>query len=253
VRRAGLLLPLAMAGAGCHDKPVIPAAQAPIELAMISIPAGTVSMGSTDGDDDERPVHDVAVAAFAMQKTEASVSEYARCEAAGACTKTPQEAYCNEGEKAREAHPINCVTYAQATAFCAWAKARLPTEAEWEYAARAATRRKYPWGDAAPDAQLLCWDGRKSDLGVGKRRSTCETGAHPAGASPFGVLDLAGNVWEWTSDLYSRDYNSPRVGPKRVVRGGTWYSYDPADVRATLRFREREDKPDYGVGFRCAR
>jgi formylglycine-generating enzyme required for sulfatase activity len=258
VKRGAHAFALALVGVGvgsvgCHNKAAPPPIPSPIELAMVPVPEGTFSMGSAEGDEDERPVHAVHVAGFAIQKTETRVAEYARCEAAGACTKTPEMPYCNEWEKDRAAHPMNCVTFAQATAFCAWAQARLPSEAEWEYAARGANGGKYPWGNAGPDATCLCWDGHKSDLGLGKRRSTCEAGSHPAGASPFGVLDLAGNVWEWTSDLYSRDYQSARIDVKRVVRGGTWYSYDPADVRATLRFREREDKADYGVGFRCVR
>jgi formylglycine-generating enzyme required for sulfatase activity len=237
----------------CHAK-VDPLASepSPIDLAMTAIPEGAFQMGSSDGDPDERPAHEVRMPSFRIGRTDVTVAEYGKCEAAGACTKTPAKPYCNEHEAGREAHPINCVTWAQASAFCAWARARLPTEAEWEYAARGGDRRRYPWGGDAP-AKQLCWDGRESELGLGKRRSTCAADAHPDGAGPFGTLDLAGNVWQWTSDLYSRDYASPRTGPKRVVRGGTWYSYDPSDVRATLRFQIREDKEDYGVGVRCAR
>lgn len=250
--RVRATLAVLAACAGCHDKSVTPTAPCPVDLGMTPIPEGTFMMGSVDGDSDERPVHDLHIQPFALARTDVTVAQYRACEAAGACTKTPVKPYCNEHEPAHEMHPINCVTWAQATAFCTWAQARLPTEAEWEYAAHGGERRRYPWGDQTPTKQL-CWDGPASELGLGKRRSTCPVDAHPAGAGPFGTLDLAGNVWQWTSDLYSRDYASPRTGPKRVVRGGTWYAYDPSDVRTTLRFQVREDKEDYGIGVRCAR
>jgi len=251
VRRIAVVAVIACC-AGCHAKSEPPPSPSPIALIMTPVPDGTFMMGSVDGDSDERPVHDVHVAAFTIERTDVTVAEYRKCEAAGACTKTPAKPYCNEHLPSRDAHPINCVTWAQAGAFCAWAKARLPTETEWEYAAHGPDRRRYPWGNDEPAAQL-CWDGPASDLGQGKRRGTCAADMHPASASPFGALDLAGNVWQWTSDLYSLDYASPRTGPKRVVRGGTWYSYDSGDVRTTLRFQMREDKEDYGVGMRCVR
>jgi formylglycine-generating enzyme required for sulfatase activity len=189
---------------------------------------------------------------FHMQRTLVSVAEYRACEATGACNPTAEKSFCNEHIRGREAHPLNCATWLQARTFCAWARARLPTEAEWEYAARGTDGRRYPWGNDVP-ARQLCWDGEASDLGRMQRRSTCSVEAHPSGASPFGLLDMAGNLWQWTSDLESEGYGERRDGPKRIVRGGTWYGYDAKDVRATLRFRERETIADYGTGFRCAR
>jgi formylglycine-generating enzyme required for sulfatase activity len=209
-------------------------------------------MGSNDGDRDEQPVHKVNVDTFRMQRTLVTVAEYRACEAKGPCTVTAEKPFCNEHIDGRHAHPINCVTWHQASAFCAWARARLPSEAEWEYAARGTDGRRYPWGNDVP-AQQLCWDGKASDLGMMQRFGTCTVESHPTGASPFGLLDMAGNLWQWTSDLTSEDYDGRREGPKRVVRGGTWYGYDAQDVRATLRFREREGIEDYGTGFRCAR
>jgi formylglycine-generating enzyme required for sulfatase activity len=248
------LAALALTGFGCKHRRAqrTPRTPPPIALEMIAIPDGRFAMGSDDGDSDERPVHDVSIGAFSMQRTLVTVAEYAECEAKAACTPTPAKSYCNERLAGRERHPMNCVTWHQAAVFCAWAHARLPSEAEWEYAARGKDGRRYPWGNAPP-ARQLCWDGRDSDLGMMNRRSTCPVDAHPAGASPFGLLDMAGNVWEWTSDLMSSGYGSARTGPKRVVRGGTWYGYDAQDERSTLRFRERDGVEDYGTGFRCAR
>ncbi len=244
-----LLLAVPLASLGCKHRRT---RRAPIALSMVSIPGGAFAMG-TDADADAKPVHPERVASFAMQRTPVTVLEYRACEAKRACTSTPEKPYCNEHEPDRERHPINCVTWGQAAAFCAWAGGRLPTEAEWEYAARGSDGRMYPWGSKHPAKTLLCWDGKNSDLGMMKRRSTCPVDAHPGGASPFGLLDMAGNVWEWTSDLYSDAYDAPRTGPKRVVRGGTWFGYDARDVRSALRFRERPDIEDYGTGFRCAR
>jgi sulfatase modifying factor 1 len=223
-----------------------------IVLDMVQVAEGTFAMGSNDGDDDERPVHDEHVPAFSIGRTEVTAAQYRACVASGACTKTPAKPYCNESIAGHESHPINCVTFAQAAAFCAWAGARLPTEREWEYAARGADGRRYPWGDARPAAQL-CWDGPGNDLGLGKRRSTCPVGSYAAGATALGVQDMAGNVWEWTADFYSDDYASRGAGPLRVTRGGTWFGYDARDVRSSLRFRVKPEAENYGIGVRCAR
>ena len=219
---------------------------------MVWIPEGRFDMGVA-GEREATPVHEEHVSGFWMQRLPVTVAEYAKCQAMGVCTGTPEKPYCNEHEPNRLNHPMNCVTWEQAKAFCGWAGARLPTEVEWEYAARGTDGRRYPWGDEKPSAARLCWDGKDSDLGMMKRRGTCAVGAHPAGASPFGLLDMAGNVWEWTVDLYSETYDADRLGPKRVVRGGTWFGFDARDVRSGYRFKERPDIEDYGTGFRCAR
>lgn len=250
VPRGALLIALAVTLVSCkhrHGRH-----RAPIALPMVAIPAGAFAMGSEEAGRDAVPVHEERVASFLMQRTLVTVADYRLCEEKGRCTTTPDKPYCNEHIPGRDRHPMNCATWDQAAAFCAWAAARLPTEVEWEYAARGTDGRRYPWGSAPPRTQL-CWDGKESELGMMKRRSTCPVDAHPAGASPFGLLDMAGNLWQWTSDLYSEAYDAPRIGPKRVVRGGTWYGFDARDVRATLRFRERPDIEDYGTGFRCAR
>ena len=218
---------------------------------VVAIPAGGFLMGSTHGDEDETPVHRVQLDAFAIQRTEVTVSAYRACVAAGACSATGGEPYCNAGRARSEDHPINCVDWDQARAYCAWVGMRLPSEAEWEYAARGTDGRTYPWGESSPMSQL-CWDGPGSELGLGRRRGTCAVGTHPAGRSAFGVDDMAGNVWEWTSGAYSPAYDQPPT-QFRVVRGGTWFGYDRHDVRSSLRFRVDAKARDYGIGFRCAR
>ncbi len=218
---------------------------------LIGIPAGEFLMGSTHGDDDERPVHRMDLAAFAIDRTEVTTGAYRECIAAGSCTPAGHDPYCNAARAKSDDQPINCVDWDQARTYCAWRGMRLPTEAEWEYAARGTDGRTYPWGNSRPSSQL-CWDGPGSDLGRGRRRGTCAVGTHPAGRSAFGVEDMAGNVWEWTADAYSPAYDQPPTD-LRVVRGGTWFGYDRSDVRASLRFRVFSTTSDYGIGFRCVR
>jgi formylglycine-generating enzyme required for sulfatase activity len=221
-----------------------------VSPSMVAVPAGDFLMGSNDGDDDERPEHRVEVASFAIDRTEVTVRAYRACVTDGTCSPAGTDPYCNGARAHRDEQPINCVDWEQAARYCTWRHQRLPTEAEWEYAARGRDGRMYPWGDARPAGQL-CWDGQGSDTGAGKRRGTCKVGAHPAGRSAFGVDDMAGNVWEWVADFYTPAYGAPPTD-LRVLRGGTWFGYDRADVRSSLRFRTNSTARDYGIGFRCA-
>ncbi len=206
---------------------------------MVFVPGGTFWMGSAagEGDADERPRHRVTLSGYCMDRTEATMSTYQACVAAGACTAASTGGDCNAGVAGRENHPANCIDWEQSVAYCRWRGATLPTEAQWEYAASGGGTRRYPWGNTAPDGQL-CW----------RQSRTCEVGAYPASASREGILDLAGNVWEWTSDWYSA-YTATQ-GPSvqnptgaatgtarvyRVYRGGSWDDYDPARVRARVR------------------
>ncbi len=219
---------------------------------MVSIPAGAFLMGNPDGegDPDEHPQHRVSVAAFAMDVTEVTVAAYARCVSAGACAAAGSGQYCNAADPGRANHPVNCVDWSQATAYCGWAGKRLPTEEEWEYAARGTDGRKYPWGNAPPGASL-CWSGEGNDLGRPNRRSTCPVGSYPAGV--FGLKDMAGNVWEWTSSGYSDGYDKGRVDGRRVHRGGGWNDNYPSNVRSPDRGAGTPTYRYYNLGFRCAR
>lgn len=242
--------------------PMAWAAAPRVEGGMVAIPAGDFMMGSEDGEADEKPVHRVHVNGFSMDVTEVTASAYQACVSAGGCTPATTvdwlgitedlralfDPFCTGGKADRSNHPINCVSWDQATAYCGWAKKRLPTEEEWEYAARGTDGRKYPWGNDAPGGRL-CWNRWSSKEG------TCAVGSYPAGRSPFGLQDMAGNVWEWTASGSSDDYSKNRTKTARVYRGDGWIDDDGSGAygRAANRARGTPSDRYYSVGFRCAR
>lgn len=250
---------------------------------LIAIPGGSFMMGSVDLDADEKPVHRVTVASFRLDETEVTVAQYRACVSAGECeaqrtvhgawyeknggTEKWSEATCNYGKGDRDRHPMNCVDWSNATNFCRWANKRLPTEEEWEYAARGGDGRKYPWGDTAPSAKLLnacgseCvgWANRTLDSSWSSMYSaddgwptTAPAGSFSRGDTPQGIHDLAGNVWEWTASRYCPYDNASCSEEMRVDRGGGWGNDDASDVRAANRGRDSPSARNYDLGFRCA-
>jgi len=249
---------------------------------MVEIPPGSYLMGADDGDADEKPVHQVTVAGFCMDRTEVTVTMYEDCVHRSLCSPAWTTAdwpgieedaqdfdsqFCNGARPGYGDHPINCVDFNQAETYCRAVGRRLPTEEEWEYAARGTDDRTYPWGNTPPDASLLNALGPEC-AAMGERmgrpgwkpmfsdsdgwESTAPVGSYPAGASPFGLLDMAGNVWEYTSSDYSQDYSSERSDDKRVIRGGGWGYGDPAFVRTTNRGKNPPEYRGADLGFRCA-
>jgi formylglycine-generating enzyme required for sulfatase activity len=224
-------------------------------VAMIHVPAGTLLMGDAAGEADERPPHRVAVAAFDLDRDEVTAGAYAECVAAGACAKPRRPA-------ADPAAPATWVSWRDADAYCRWTKRRLPTEAEWERAARGDDNRAYPWGNS-PDCT-------RANFGNYQGEGRCpKNPGHPIPAgttgldSPFGARDLAGNVWEWVADAYdaryyarspARDPRGPAPGanPRRVLRGGACCSMFGLP-RAANRLAFPPDYADDDIGFRCAR
>lgn len=253
---AVLLLAPGVASSAVNDKGERSDGLAGMEL----LSGGAYTMGAATKIWKRISKNAVTVAPFLLDVTEVSVGAYRECVQSGKCSaahttvdwpgisRLHQErmsAFCNWGKTDRENHPVNCVDWNQATAYCAWAGKRLPTEEEWEWAARGAERgTTYPWGDEAPGSQL-CWDGEGSDLGKGKRKSTCPVGSYPRGDSPDGIKDLAGNVWEWTSSLGD--------GPTRVLRGGPWHMDLPPLFTASYRLWCDPGSRFSFSGFRCAR
>ncbi len=224
---------------------------------MVYVPAGDFRMGSAadepNAHGDEQPPTQLHMEAFWIGRYEVTNAQYARCVAAGAC-QPPQEldscardSYYDDPEFAN--YPVTDVTWHQALAYATWAGGRLPTEAEWEYAARGPNGSIYPWGNEPPTDALLNYNGNPD---------TTEVGSYPQGASWCGALDMAGNVWEWTQGLYrAYPYNATdgredlTTAGSRVVRGGS-YADDANGVRSA--FRHEYNSTDYhcSKGFRIA-
>jgi eukaryotic-like serine/threonine-protein kinase len=223
---------------------------------MVLIPAGEFTMGSNDGDSDEKPSHTVYLDTFWMDKFEVTNALYKKCMDTGKCSR-PSETKSSTrssyyGNSQYDNYPVIYVSWNDANAFCAWAGKRLPTEAEWEKAARGTDARTYPWGNNFDRNLLNSSEGDKSD--------TTAVGSYPGGASPYGIMDMAGNVWEWVADWYSDNYysSSPRnnpTGPSSgqypVVRGGSWLHIS-IYARASGRFTYKPDSRYINLGFRCA-
>jgi formylglycine-generating enzyme required for sulfatase activity len=239
-----------------------------LDGSMVYVPAGEFVMGSDAGDVDESPQRRVYLDAFEIDKYEVTNVQYQRfLRATGRDapqswagrfvhllpTRSPDwqgETYPPD----ETLHPVAGVDWQEAAAYCAWVGKRLPTEAEWEKAARGTEGWVYPWGDT--------WDASKANTREAGAGYTQPVGSYPAGASLYGALDMAGNVWEWVADWYDRTYYhyAPQRNPpgppagtgERILRGGAWDSW-PAQVRTSYRNATHFFGPNFRVGFRCAK
>jgi len=243
-----------------------------------------------------RPAHRVTLRGFCLDAREVTVGQYTACVKAGDCAPAHHEAHfaaeaneagdgasvalhgamCNAGKPNRQRHPINCVSHAQAVGYCAAHAARLPSEAEWEYAARGAGDRTFPWGDARPSRERVNVCGQECErwhakMGLDKRwrgvmyaaddgyAGTAPVGSFPRGASPDGVEDLIGNVFEWTAAGFyeygvadAHDPRGPGNSESFVIRGGNFNSSLREFTDPSLRFAMHGESYSHGVGFRCA-
>jgi len=207
-------------------------------------------MDDPRADEDEKPSHTVFLDSYWIDRTEVTNRMYSKCVAAGICTSPAHSFRFLKSEYAD--HAALGISWIQAEAYCEWAGRRLPTEAEWEKAARGTDARIYPWGNKSPEPKLVNFDQQIND--------TTEAGIYPKGASPYGALDMAGNAWEWVADWYDPEYyaHSPASNPTgddlgilRVLRGGDRDS-NSDNLRVTERFWAFPGRNDTD-GFRCAK
>ncbi|HET9912141.1 MAG TPA: SUMF1/EgtB/PvdO family nonheme iron enzyme [Anaerolineales bacterium] len=247
-------------------------------MVMVDIPAGKFMMGSEEGEADEGPVHEVDLDAFWMDQTEVTNAMYALCVGSDSCMspiETGSYTRANYyGNDKYADYPVIFVDWSMANAYCAWAGARLPAEAEWEKAARGEDGRVYPWGndwDVQTHKRLNFADRNNpettsdvsADDGYG---DTAPVRSYEAGKSPYDIYDLAGNVWEWVADwydpLYYRDspLNNPlgplestQETPMRVLRGGSWVAANQDVFHTSNRNGLEPAKFSSSIGFRCAR
>jgi formylglycine-generating enzyme required for sulfatase activity len=227
----------------------------PIPGGVVYVPAGNFTMGSDSGFSDEKPVHTVYLDAYYIDRFEVTNFQFAEFLSAGngshydSPMRITQSGSTYTAQSGYENHPVIHVNWYGAKAYCEWAGKRLPTEAEWEKAARGTDGRTYPWGEGI--------DSTKANYNSSE---TTPVGSYPGGVSPYGAYDMTGNVWEWVSDWYSSTYysSSPSSNPQgsssgslRVLRGGSWNYINPSALRSA--FRAGLDPglrlPYYG--FRC--
>lgn len=225
----------------------------PDGMTQMYIPEGEFFMGKGEvRKNDNSPQHIVYLDAFWMDKYEVSNAMYLKCMQDGACSEMVSDNTTYNNWIYRN-HPITYVTWEQANVYCQWAGRRLPTEAEWEKAARGTDGRKYPWGNEAPNARLANFDGSMIHEAVSVYR-------YPLGASPYGVLNMSGNVREWIADWYGEDYylttpytnpTGPETGTERSLRSGS-YNEDKNEITITSRYRHEPQSAGLSRGFRCA-
>ncbi len=225
---------------------------ASIDTEMVDVPGGKFTMGSDAGGPDSKPAHQVDVAAFKLDKFEVTNADFKKfVDATGYQTDAEKS-----GDKAwtafaagKDNHPVVKVSWNDATAFCKWAGKRLPTEAEWEKAARGDDGRTYPWGND--------WDPKKANVKDSGLRGTTAVGSFPTGASALGAMDMAGNVWEWTADVakpYEGNTTASKLyGPNLyIIRGGGWFDAKE-QVASYFRNSAVPTTANDDLGFRCAK
>jgi sulfatase modifying factor 1 len=267
----GLLLAVLMMGAGepptgsdgAAGKDRVPGGKdgAP----MVVIPEGPFAMGSHDGGGNERPEHTVVLSRYAIDQFEVTLSLYAKFLEATKHKAPPlwdEDSVASAGNR-----PTVGVTWEDAQAYCKWAGKRLPTEAEWEKAARGTDGRKFPWGDMQPFVDIANYNrGQWVSYGITLAPvdmvggMSVRHGTKEGGKSPYGAFHMAGNAAEWVADWYDREYYQkspeknppgPESGEKRVIRGGSWNDV-PAGIRSTARVAAEPTFRDLTLGFRCA-
>ena len=227
-------------------------------MAMVYVPAGIFIMGTNSANSGGQLVHNVFLDAYWIDKTDVTNAMYSLCVKAAACQAPGQSSSFTRtsyyGNSQYENYPVIWVNWNDASAYCQWAGTRLLTEAQWEKAMRGTDGRPYPWGNNNPNKSLLNYDQNIGD--------TTAVDGYPSGASPYGALDMAGNVWDWVNDWYGSNYfaASPSANPQgpsggtfRVLRGGAWNNNAITFINSSLRDWQTSGYASNSLGFCCAR
>ena len=227
----------------------------PLRDGMLKLPGGRFAMGSASprAPTNERPVRTVTVAPFWIDRTEVTVDAYRACVAAGTCPRPARASATCTYDADDPDLPISCVHWSDAESYCGFVGKRLPTEREWEFAARGTFAVPFPWGVGGGCSNAVTLINEQSAHSCAARPA--RVGTHPGGASLFGVQDLSGNVEEWTADWYVELLGpgpAPRSGAAHVLRGGGWLS-TPSQSRTTSRDWGSALEAGANVGFRCAK
>jgi formylglycine-generating enzyme required for sulfatase activity len=214
---------------------------------MVLVPAGEFWMGRDDGNDDEKPRHRVDLDVYYIDRYEITNELYQHFMEA---TRRVAPLFWSQGHLNGASQPVVGVSWDDADAYCRWAGKRLPTEAEWEKAARGDDGRSYPWGEQ--------WDSSRANSKESQRNGPAPVGSYPSGVSPYGAHDMAGNVWEWVADWYApytpeakTNPKGPDTGDKKVIRGGAWNGSYTSWLRPSFRYAQAPAALSYGIGFRC--
>ncbi len=248
------------------------------ESDMVEIGLGEFEMGCTTQKDPqcasaEQPAHSVILNNYKIDKYEVTTEDYQKCIDEGVCKNTSEDKphyktnkedmHCNLGFAGKEKHPVQCVTWYGADAYCAWLGKRLPSEAEWEKAARGNDGRKYAWGSEPLSCELAVYGNEVLGDGCGAK-GTNPVGTKEKGKSPYGVYDMTGNVAEWVNDWYNQNYyasspaanpTGPETGTMKLIRGGSWKKNDPDFADMRIVYRVYPYSPNFTsseIGFRCA-
>lgn len=248
--------------AACSSAPVLEEKVSDVDgMMLVYVGEGKFKMGRDDPlAPDQGPMHTIKLDSFWIDKTEVTNQLYEKCVETGTCEAPAKSGSWNRdsyfGDPQHADYPVIYVDWFRADAYCTWAGRRLPTEAEWEKAARGGDGRTFPWGE-----EIDCNKTNYSPEEGSCMGDTAESGSYPDGASPYGALDMGGNVWEWVADWYGDDYFSisprsnptgPTSGDRRVFKGGSW---DDTSKYISPAYRSSWDPSDdrfNSLGFRCA-